>query len=78
MVDFKDKPRDRVAEVTNKKNSFHNCGSKDHYANNCPKAKRKVYSIEKVPEEKSPIEDSESDSMGDSIREQSDEDQYLR
>ncbi|MBW0508705.1 hypothetical protein O181_048420 [Austropuccinia psidii MF-1] len=38
----------------------------------------KVYAIEKVPEEESPIEDSESDSMGDAIREQYDEDQYSR
>ncbi|MBW0467299.1 hypothetical protein O181_007014 [Austropuccinia psidii MF-1] len=49
-VEFKDKPRERVAEVTKKKNSCHNCCSTDHYANNCPKAKKKVYSIEKVTE----------------------------
>ncbi|MBW0489271.1 hypothetical protein O181_028986 [Austropuccinia psidii MF-1] len=41
-------------------------------------AKRKVYAIEKVPEEESPTEDSESDSIGDAIREQFDEDQYPR
>ncbi|MBW0547845.1 hypothetical protein O181_087560 [Austropuccinia psidii MF-1] len=62
-VEFKDKSRERVAEVTKKKNSCHNCGSVDHYSQNCPKAKKNVYAIEKVPE------DSESDSMGDSIRE---------
>ncbi|MBW0574694.1 hypothetical protein O181_114409 [Austropuccinia psidii MF-1] len=45
--------------------------SNDHYANNCPKAKKKVYSLGKVPEEESPTEDSDSDSMGDAIREQS-------
>ncbi|MBW0503195.1 hypothetical protein O181_042910 [Austropuccinia psidii MF-1] len=72
-VELKDKPRERVAEVTKKKNSCHNCGSTDHYANNCPKEKKKVYAIEKVPEEESPTEDSESDSMGDAIREKSDE-----
>ncbi|MBW0498021.1 hypothetical protein O181_037736 [Austropuccinia psidii MF-1] len=71
-VELKDKPRERVAEVTMKKNSFHNCGSTDHYSNNCPKAKKKV------PEEESPTEDSESDSMGDAIREQSDEEQDQR
>ncbi|MBW0542046.1 hypothetical protein O181_081761 [Austropuccinia psidii MF-1] len=71
-VEFKDKPRERVAEVTKKKSSCHNCGLTDHYANNCPKAK------EKVPEEESPTEDSESDSMGDAIREQSDEEQDRR
>ncbi|MBW0545485.1 hypothetical protein O181_085200 [Austropuccinia psidii MF-1] len=64
IVEFKDKPRERVAEVTKKKNSCHNCGSTDHYANNCPREKKKV------PEEESPTEDSESDSMGDSIKEQ--------
>ncbi|MBW0543620.1 hypothetical protein O181_083335 [Austropuccinia psidii MF-1] len=71
-VEFKDKPRERLAEVTKKKNSCHNCGSTDHYANNFPKAKKKVHAIEKAPEEESPTEDSESDSMGDSIREQLD------
>ncbi|MBW0463312.1 hypothetical protein O181_003027 [Austropuccinia psidii MF-1] len=75
MVEFKDKPKERVAEVEKKKNSCHNCGLTDHYANNCPKAKKKVYAIEKVPEEESPTEDSESDSMGDAIREHSHEDQ---
>ncbi|MBW0523658.1 hypothetical protein O181_063373 [Austropuccinia psidii MF-1] len=50
-VEFKDKPRERVAEVAKKKSSCHNCGSTDHYANNCPKEKKKVYAIEKVPEE---------------------------
>ncbi|MBW0476626.1 hypothetical protein O181_016341 [Austropuccinia psidii MF-1] len=73
MVEFKDKPRVKVPEVTKKKNSCHNCGSTDHYANNCPKATKKVHAIEKVLEEESPTEDSELDSMGDAIREQSDE-----
>ncbi|MBW0568480.1 hypothetical protein O181_108195 [Austropuccinia psidii MF-1] len=77
-VDFKDKPRERVAEVAKKRNSCHNCGSTDHYANNCPKAKKKVYAIQKVPEEESPTEDSESDSMGAAIRETSDDDQDPR
>ncbi|MBW0545667.1 hypothetical protein O181_085382 [Austropuccinia psidii MF-1] len=53
-VEFEDKPRERVAEVT--KNSCHNCGSTDHYANNCPNAKNKVYSIEQVREEESPTD----------------------
>ncbi|MBW0475870.1 hypothetical protein O181_015585 [Austropuccinia psidii MF-1] len=34
-VYFKEKPRERVAEITRKKNSCHNCGSTDHYANKC-------------------------------------------
>ncbi|MBW0474729.1 hypothetical protein O181_014444 [Austropuccinia psidii MF-1] len=70
-----DKTRERVAEVDKKKNSCHNCGSTDHYANNCPKAKKKVYAIEKVPEDESPTEDSESYSIGNAIRELSDDDQ---
>ncbi|MBW0481031.1 hypothetical protein O181_020746 [Austropuccinia psidii MF-1] len=74
MVEFKDKPRERVAEVTKKKNSCHNCGLTHYYANNCSKAKKKVYAIEKVPVEESPIEDSDSNSMGDAMREKSDED----
>ncbi|MBW0541703.1 hypothetical protein O181_081418 [Austropuccinia psidii MF-1] len=49
-----------------------------HYANNCPKAKKKVYATEKVPQEEFPTEDSDSDSMGDSIRQQSDEEQDPR
>ncbi|MBW0521867.1 hypothetical protein O181_061582 [Austropuccinia psidii MF-1] len=77
-VEFKDKLKERVEEVTKKKNYCHNCGSTEHYANNCPKAKKKVYAIEKVPEEESPTEDSESDSMGDAIREPSDADQDPR
>ncbi|MBW0553867.1 hypothetical protein O181_093582 [Austropuccinia psidii MF-1] len=44
-VEFKDKPKERVAEVTKKKNACHNCGSTDHYAYNCPKSKKKVYAI---------------------------------
>ncbi|MBW0552059.1 hypothetical protein O181_091774 [Austropuccinia psidii MF-1] len=48
-VELKDKPKERVAEVTKKKNSCHNCGSTDHYAKNSPKAKEKFYAIEKVP-----------------------------
>ncbi|MBW0548524.1 hypothetical protein O181_088239 [Austropuccinia psidii MF-1] len=78
LQDFEDKPRERVAEVEKKRNSCHNCGSTDHYANNCRKAKEKVYAIEKVPEEESPTKDSDSESMGDDTREQSYEEQDAR
>ncbi|MBW0493123.1 hypothetical protein O181_032838 [Austropuccinia psidii MF-1] len=64
--------------MAKKENSFHSCGSTDHYANSCPKAKKKIYAIEKAPEEESPTEDFESDCMGDAIREQSDDDQDPR
>ncbi|MBW0537221.1 hypothetical protein O181_076936 [Austropuccinia psidii MF-1] len=77
-VKFKDKPRERVAEVAKKKNSCNSCGSADHYAKNFPKAKKKVYAIEKVPEEGSPAEDSDSEPMGGIIREQSDEEEDPR
>ncbi|MBW0562217.1 hypothetical protein O181_101932 [Austropuccinia psidii MF-1] len=77
-VGFKEKPKEGVAEVAKKKNSCHNCGSTDHYANNCSKTKTKVYAIEKVSEEEIPTQDSDSDSMGDAIREQSDEEQDPR
>ncbi|MBW0538426.1 hypothetical protein O181_078141 [Austropuccinia psidii MF-1] len=77
-VELKDKPKERAAKVAKKKNCCHNCGSTDHYSNYCPKAKKKVYAIEKVPEEESPTEDSESDSIGDAIREPSDDDQDPR
>ncbi|MBW0489507.1 hypothetical protein O181_029222 [Austropuccinia psidii MF-1] len=72
-VELKEKPRERVAEVAKNRNSCHNCGTASHYSKNCPKAKKKVYAIEKVPEEESSTEDSDSDSMGDATREQSDE-----
>ncbi|MBW0579694.1 hypothetical protein O181_119409 [Austropuccinia psidii MF-1] len=74
-VELKDKSKERVEEVAKKENSCHNCGSADHYANNCPKVKKKFYAIEKVPEESSPTEDSESDSMGDAIIKESDDEQ---
>ncbi|MBW0534419.1 hypothetical protein O181_074134 [Austropuccinia psidii MF-1] len=77
-VELKDKPKERVAEVANKKNSCHNCGSTDHYFNNCRGAKEKVYSIEEDPKEESPTEDSDPDSMGDAIGEPSDDDQDPR
>ncbi|MBW0516069.1 hypothetical protein O181_055784 [Austropuccinia psidii MF-1] len=77
-VESKDKHREEVAGVENKKNSCHHCGSTDYYANNCPEEKKTVYAIEKVPEEESPTEDSDSDSMGDAIREQSDEEKDPR
>ncbi|MBW0472756.1 hypothetical protein O181_012471 [Austropuccinia psidii MF-1] len=51
---------------------------KDNYANNCSKAKKKVYATEKVPEEESPVVDFGSNSMGDSIRGPADEDQDPR
>ncbi|MBW0562392.1 hypothetical protein O181_102107 [Austropuccinia psidii MF-1] len=63
----------KVAEVAKKKNSCHKCGSTYYYANNYPKEKKKVNAIEKVPEEESPTEDSQSDSMADPIRDQSDD-----
>ncbi|MBW0479007.1 hypothetical protein O181_018722 [Austropuccinia psidii MF-1] len=72
-VKFKDKPRERVQEVTKKKDSCQNCDSTDHYANNWQKAKKKVYAIEKFLVEESQKEDCKSDSMGDSIREKSDD-----
>ncbi|MBW0467317.1 hypothetical protein O181_007032 [Austropuccinia psidii MF-1] len=46
-VEFKDKPKEIVEEVTKKKNSCHNFGSTDHYANNCPKAKKKAMPLRK-------------------------------
>ncbi|MBW0501198.1 hypothetical protein O181_040913 [Austropuccinia psidii MF-1] len=46
-VEFKDKPKESVAEVAKKKNSCHNCVSTDHYANNCPKAKEKSMPLRK-------------------------------
>ncbi|MBW0519892.1 hypothetical protein O181_059607 [Austropuccinia psidii MF-1] len=51
---------------------------KDKHREIVVEAKKKVFAIEKVREEESPTDDSESDSMGDAIREQPDEDQDPR
>ncbi|MBW0482187.1 hypothetical protein O181_021902 [Austropuccinia psidii MF-1] len=67
----KDKPREKVADVPKKKNSCHNYVSTDYYPKNFTKEKKKIYLIEEVPEEEVKAEDSESASMGDSIREKS-------
>ncbi|MBW0514425.1 hypothetical protein O181_054140 [Austropuccinia psidii MF-1] len=75
MVKIKDEPKERVAELNKKKNSLHNCGSIDHYANHFPQAKKKGDVIEPLPEEQTPREDFESDSKGYSILEHSDDDQ---
>ncbi|MBW0476032.1 hypothetical protein O181_015747 [Austropuccinia psidii MF-1] len=77
-VQIKDKPREGLAEVTKQKNSCQNFGSTDHFANNCPKAKKEVYALEQVLEEESPTENFESESRGDAIREKSDENQDPR
>ncbi|MBW0515166.1 hypothetical protein O181_054881 [Austropuccinia psidii MF-1] len=66
-VENKDKHREKVAEIPNKINFWHNCGSKDHYANNCTKEKKKTYAIEQVPDKEVKAKDSESDYMGDAI-----------
>ncbi|MBW0461916.1 hypothetical protein O181_001631 [Austropuccinia psidii MF-1] len=50
-VEIKDKFKEKVAEVTNMKNSCHNFALTDHYANNFPKAKKKAYAIGNIPEE---------------------------
>ncbi|MBW0517736.1 hypothetical protein O181_057451 [Austropuccinia psidii MF-1] len=67
-----------MAEKTQKKNTCHNFGSTDQYANNCAKEKKKFYAIEQVPEEEYPTEDTASDSVGNAIREKSDDDQDPR
>ncbi|MBW0484126.1 hypothetical protein O181_023841 [Austropuccinia psidii MF-1] len=46
-VYFKDKPKERVAEVTKKKNPCHNCWTTDHYVNNFPKAKKESMPLNK-------------------------------
>ncbi|MBW0463708.1 hypothetical protein O181_003423 [Austropuccinia psidii MF-1] len=73
-VENKYKPKEKMAEVTMKKKSHQNCWSTDHYANNCPKVKKKIYDIGKFPEKEIQAEASESDSMGDAISKSSDYD----
>ncbi|MBW0591164.1 hypothetical protein O181_130879, partial [Austropuccinia psidii MF-1] len=46
-VENKDRPREKVAEVTKKKNSCHNFGPTDHYAKNCPKVEKRSVSLKK-------------------------------
>ncbi|MBW0468771.1 hypothetical protein O181_008486 [Austropuccinia psidii MF-1] len=72
-VEIKDKQREIIAELMKKANCCHNFGSTDQYTQNCPKAKKRFYAIEQLLEEESPKEDSESESMGDAIREHSDD-----
>ncbi|MBW0564967.1 hypothetical protein O181_104682 [Austropuccinia psidii MF-1] len=76
MVDNKDKTRETLSEVTKKKNSCHNFGSTDQYANNCPKETKKIYAIEKAQEEETQGENCESDSMGVDIRYNSEDEKY--
>ncbi|MBW0546616.1 hypothetical protein O181_086331 [Austropuccinia psidii MF-1] len=69
-----------IKKITNigKYSPYKSSGFKEKQAfraNNCPKAKKKVYAIEKDPDEESLTEDSEQDSIGDAIREKSDEEQ---
>ncbi|MBW0486915.1 hypothetical protein O181_026630 [Austropuccinia psidii MF-1] len=47
----------------------------DHYSNNFPKGKKKIYAFEKVPKEEIQEEYSEPDSMSDATRENADDDQ---
>ncbi|MBW0514756.1 hypothetical protein O181_054471 [Austropuccinia psidii MF-1] len=74
-MDIKDKPKERMSELTKKKNCFPTFRSTEQYSKNCPKAKKKVYAIEQDPEEESPTENFGSDSMGDATREHSDDEQ---
>ncbi|MBW0460513.1 hypothetical protein O181_000228 [Austropuccinia psidii MF-1] len=66
----------KASEETNK--SLNQVFEEPHHKKGTGIAKKKVYAIEKAPEEESPTEDSESNSMGDAIREQSDEDKDPR
>ncbi|MBW0483280.1 hypothetical protein O181_022995 [Austropuccinia psidii MF-1] len=50
----------------------------DHYYDNCTKAKKKLYAIEKVPEEAKQEGDSESDSISDAISKNSNDDKDPR
>ncbi|MBW0461969.1 hypothetical protein O181_001684 [Austropuccinia psidii MF-1] len=72
----RDKHRGKLALLIKANNSCHHCGSTGPYFDNFPKAKNKIYAIENFPEEEVQEKDSESDSMGDAIRENSDYYQY--
>ncbi|MBW0470246.1 hypothetical protein O181_009961 [Austropuccinia psidii MF-1] len=74
-VDRKEKPWEKVSAVRNKRKVFHNCASTGHYTNNLSKAKRKIYAIVEVPGEEAHTEGCDSDSIGNAIINNSDEDQ---
>ncbi|MBW0478813.1 hypothetical protein O181_018528 [Austropuccinia psidii MF-1] len=66
---------DDISTTLQDNNSCHNCGPTDHYPISLPEEKKKDFAVNKVPEEEIQEEDSESDSIGDAIRETSDGDQ---
>ncbi|MBW0495134.1 hypothetical protein O181_034849 [Austropuccinia psidii MF-1] len=53
-VELEGKPREQVAEVNKKKHSCQNCGSTDHYANNCPNTKKRSMPLRKSQRRKPP------------------------
>ena len=59
-------------EAPRRRNTCHNCGSPDHYANNCPKGKKKIFAIEEESVEEHMEYKSDSDSMGNGLRQDSD------
>ncbi|MBW0583687.1 hypothetical protein O181_123402 [Austropuccinia psidii MF-1] len=75
MAANKDKPREKVEEVSNKRNSCQNCGYTDDYSKNFQKARKKIYFIEDVSGEGIQTKESDSESMGNAIGENSDDDQ---
>ncbi|MBW0494001.1 hypothetical protein O181_033716 [Austropuccinia psidii MF-1] len=77
-VEFKDKPRERVEEVAKKKILVTTVVQQTTMPTTVHRQRKKIYAIEKFPEEESPTEDSDSDSMDYAIREQSDNDQDPR
>ncbi|MBW0463508.1 hypothetical protein O181_003223 [Austropuccinia psidii MF-1] len=60
------------AEEPKKTNTFHNFGSPDHYENNFPKGKKSILSIEEEPVEEHIEYKSDSEGMGNGLREDSD------
>ncbi|MBW0465610.1 hypothetical protein O181_005325 [Austropuccinia psidii MF-1] len=77
-VEFKNKPRERMAEVAKKKKFFSQLWFNRPLCQQLSKGKEKGYSIEKVSGEESPQEYYDPDSMGDAIREPCDDDQDPR
>ncbi|MBW0483671.1 hypothetical protein O181_023386 [Austropuccinia psidii MF-1] len=73
--DNKDKPKEKISDLTKNKKICHIYGSTDHYSNKYPSAKKKIYATENVQEEGTQEQDSKSGSMGDAIRQFSDDDQ---
>ncbi|MBW0496744.1 hypothetical protein O181_036459 [Austropuccinia psidii MF-1] len=74
-LENKDKPKEKNSRCDQEEEHFSRLWINRPLYHKVSKAKKDIYSFEKVPEEEAQEEDSESEFMGNSIREISDDDQ---